>query len=325
MESTIGRYPELVSFLLTALEIGFERIYRANLRKKPSEKLFILMMFFEGPKYLLRRIMNVKRMEMNSLRENAQCMHYLGDCSCESQNSKKTKNSLFFNFERNLAIFHKRPLATMSHLNPKKEYGILKKTPKKSNKLTGEPVENNQWYSMDEGGNHETKDTVPGPHSPQKKSPVFSRTLSDHSSDDQKSLGQISPGTIEIRKSEARFRQFNISLGRFLKGECQIIRPLVYCLCLSIWGSNSKKPLLISLAIDLIGIEIRRMENPKESQLRRIIQTLLIYVFRCPLFEKVLRPRFCKPAILFMTRGNQKLVQACQIALDLATSFSVLM
>lgn len=85
--------------------------------------------------------------------------------------------------------------------------------------------------------------------------------------------------------------------------EClYILRPLFYCMMLSLYDEHSYKPLIFSLIVDLsilllkIGFKYRSIPEIEELRARRS-GLLFLYLFRKPFYTDFTRPRLIDPIL----------------------------
>ena len=90
------------------------------------------------------------------------------------------------------------------------------------------------------------------------------------------------------------------SIEIFLGEIIYIIRPLIYCLMLRIFGTKSYKAYLLSLLLDILRIFLQQnvrfyTKSEKSEYIFRIKELLLCYILRNPFYSNILKTRLLLP------------------------------
>lgn len=119
---------------------------------------------------------------------------------------------------------------------------------------------------------------------------------------------------------------------RVLIGEIlNLLRPLIYCFTMIIFGVDSYKPYFISLAIDIIRLLLHRkveLHDPKEAQelKSRKINLLINYLIRNPVYGKILKPRIIEPLLQKIFPGRLSFLRTIALYfIEFRCSLSLLM
>jgi len=123
----------------------------------------------------------------------------------------------------------------------------------------------------------------------------------------------------------------NKKLVRIRLGEAiHLIRPLIYCLSQIYYGSNSYRPYIISLILDLVRIILQRkveFYDPKELEEFKLRNKDIIinYLLRNPFYTNILKDRIVIPIMDKLFPGLPFLKKVVLYLLEVRSSLSLLM